>query len=64
MFKNILYYLMLSKTIASELPKIAKKQVVVMLSEMVSSMGCNIDFQLPAGEKQRLLSERIGFEKL
>ena len=55
---------MQTKAIASELPKIAKKQAVVMLSQMASSMGWNIDFQLPTEEKQRLLSERIGFEKL
>lgn len=55
---------MQTKAIASELPKIAKKQAVVMLSQMASSMGWDIDFQLPAKEEQRLLTEKIGFEKL
>jgi hypothetical protein len=35
-----------------------------MLSQMASSMGWDIDFQLPAKEEQRLLTEKIGFEKL
>lgn len=54
---------MQTKAIASELPKIAKKQAVVMLSQMANSMGWNIDFHLPAREEQRLLNEQIGFEK-
>jgi Protein of unknown function (DUF4230) len=71
-FKNEEYTQLLSdakqtmqtKAIASELPKIAKKQAIVMLSQMASSMGWNIDFQLPAKEEQKLLSESIGFEKM
>ena len=35
---------MQNQAIASELPKIAKKQAVVMLSQMASSMGWSIDF--------------------
>jgi len=54
---------MQTKAIASELPKIAKKQAVVMVRQMASSMGWNLDFQLPAKEEQRLLSEQFGFEK-
>jgi hypothetical protein len=45
---------MQNQAIASELPKIAKKQAVVMLSQMASSMGWNIDFRLPAGEVKML----------
>jgi Protein of unknown function (DUF4230) len=47
------------KAIASELPRIAKKQAVVMLSQMASTMGWDIDFTLPVGEEQKLLSEEI-----
>ena len=47
---------MQNQAIASELPKIAKKQAVVMLSQMASSMGWNIDFRLPAAEV-KLLNE-------
>ena len=45
---------MQNQAIASELPKIAKKQAVVMLSQMASSMGWNIDFRLPASEVKLL----------
>ena len=45
---------MQNQAIASELPKIAKKQAVVMLSQMASSMGWNIDFRLPAHEVKLL----------
>ena len=45
---------MQNQAIASELPKIAKKQAVVMLSQMASSMGWNIDFRLPANEVKLL----------
>ena len=45
---------MQNQAIASELPKIAKKQAVVMLSQMASSMGWNIDFRLPAAEVKLL----------
>ncbi len=45
---------MQNQAIASELPKIAKKQAVVMLSQMASSMGWNIDFRLPAAEVKML----------
>ncbi len=52
------------KAIASELPKIAKKQAVVMLNQMASSMGWDIDFkQLPASEEVKLLSENIDFKE-
>ncbi|MCU0470682.1 MAG: DUF4230 domain-containing protein [Arcicella sp.] len=45
---------MQNKAIASELPKIAKKQAVVMLTQMASSMGWDIDFRLPSAEKKLL----------
>jgi len=45
---------MQNKAIASELPKIAKKQAVVMLTQMASSMGWNIDFRLPSAEQKLL----------
>ena len=45
---------MQNQAIASELPKIAKKQAVVMLSQMASSMGWNIDFRLPAADVKLL----------
>jgi hypothetical protein len=45
---------MQNKAIASELPKIAKKQAVVMLTQMASSMGWDIDFRLPSAEQKLL----------
>ena len=45
---------MQNKAIASELPKIAKKQAVVMLTQMASSMGWDIDFRLPSAEQKML----------
>lgn len=45
---------MQNKAIASELPKIAKKQAVVMLSQMAGSMGWDIDFRLPSPEQKML----------
>jgi hypothetical protein len=45
---------MQNQAIASELPKIAKKQAVVMLSQMASSMGWDIDFRLPTAEVKLL----------
>jgi Protein of unknown function (DUF4230) len=45
---------MQNQAIASELPKIAKKQAVVMLSQMASSMGWDIDFRLSSGEVKLL----------
>jgi Protein of unknown function (DUF4230) len=45
---------MQNQAIASELPKIAKKQAVVMLSQMASSMGWDMDFRLSAGEVKLL----------
>jgi hypothetical protein len=42
---------MQTKAITSELPKIAKKQEIVMLSQVASSKSWNIDFQLPAREE-------------
>ncbi len=45
---------MQNKAIASELPKIAKKQAVVMLTQMASSMGWDIDFRLPSAEQKIL----------
>jgi hypothetical protein len=50
------------KAIASELPKIAKKQAVVMLNQMAGSMGWDLDFrQLPPAEEVKLISEKIAF---
>jgi hypothetical protein len=45
---------MQNQAIASELPKIAKKQAVVMLSQMASSMGWDIDFRLPSAQVKLL----------
>ena len=45
---------MQNKAIASELPKIAKKQAVVMLTQMAGSMGWDIDFRLPSAEQKLL----------
>ncbi len=69
-FKNEDYTQLLSdakqtmqhKAIASELPKIAKKQVVVMLNQMATSMGWSLDIkQLPKNEEIKLLAEKVAF---
>lgn len=72
-FKNEDYTQLLSdakqtmqlKAIASELPKIAKKQVVVMLNQMATSMGWSLDIkQLPKNEEIKLLNEKVAFKEL
>ena len=72
-FKNEDYTQLLSdakqtmqhKAIASELPRIAKKQAVVMLNQMASTMGWDIDFkQLPLNEEIKLINEKIDFKEI
>ncbi len=56
---------MQTKAIASELPRIAKKQAVVMLNQMASTMGWDIDFkQLPPAEEIKLIEEKIEFKEI
>ncbi len=56
---------MQNKAIASELPRIAKKQAVVMLNQMASAMGWDIDFkQLPPSEENKLINEKIEFKEI
>jgi hypothetical protein len=70
-FKNEDYTQLLSdakqtmhtKAIASELPKIANKQLLVMLNQMALSMGWQMEYPLPAAEQQKLLNEPVSFEK-
>jgi hypothetical protein len=53
------------KAIASELPKIAKKQAVVMLNQMAGVMGWEIDYrQLPPSEEIKLITEKIDFKPI
>lgn len=53
------------KAIASELPRIAKKQAVVMLNQMANSMGWDLDFrQIPPSEEIKLISEKIDFKEI
>ncbi len=72
-FKNEDYTQLLSdakqtmqhKAIASELPRIAKKQAVVMLNQMASTMGWELDFkQLPPSEEIKLINEKIEFKEI
>jgi hypothetical protein len=72
-FKNEDYTQLLSdakqtmqhKAIASELPRIAKKQAVVMLNQMASTMGWDIDFkQIPPSEEIKLINEKIEFKEI
>jgi hypothetical protein len=72
-FKNEDYTQLLSdakqtmqhKAIASELPRIAKKQAVVMLNQMASTMGWDIDFkQIPPSEEIKLIEEKIEFKEI
>lgn len=72
-FKNEDYTQLLSdakqtmqhKAIASELPKIAQKQVVVMLNQMATSMGWALDIkQLPKNEEIKLLDEKVSFKEI
>jgi hypothetical protein len=72
-FKNDDYTQLLSdakqtmqhKAIASELPRIAKKQAVVMLNQMASTMGWELDFkQLPPSEEIKLINEKIDFKEI
>lgn len=71
-FKNEDYTQLLSdakqtmqhKAIASELPRIAKKQAVVMLNQMASAMGWDIDYvQIPPSEEIKLIEEKIEFKE-
>jgi hypothetical protein len=56
---------MQTKAIASELPRIAKKQAVVMLNQMAISMGWDIDYkQLTVGEESKLITEKIEFKEI
>ncbi len=72
-FKNDDYTQLLSdakqtmqhKAIASELPRIAKKQAVVMLNQMASTMGWDIEFkQIPPSEEIKLINEKIDFKEI
>jgi hypothetical protein len=72
-FKNEDYTQLLSdakqtmqhKAIASELPRIAKKQAVLMLSQMAQSMNWELEFkQLPPAEEIKLISEKIEFTEI
>lgn len=72
-FKNEDYTQLLSdakqtmqhKAIASELPRIAKKQAIVMLNQMASTMGWDIDFkQIPPSEEIKLIEEKIQFKEI
>ncbi len=72
-FKNDDYTQLLSdakqtmqhKAIASELPRIAKKQAVVMLNQMASTMGWDIEFkQIPPNEEIKLINEKIDFKEI
>lgn len=51
-----------TQAIASELPKIAIKQLHLLLSQLAIGMGWNVEFRLDAVEQQQLI-EGIGFEK-
>ncbi|MBP6385058.1 MAG: DUF4230 domain-containing protein [Pseudarcicella sp.] len=53
---------MQNKAIASELPKIAKKQALVMLNQMAISMGWQIEYALPTHEVKHLLEAPIDFQ--
>lgn len=43
-----------NKAIASELPKVATRQVNVLLNQLAATMGWKIEYQLPASQKNML----------
>jgi Protein of unknown function (DUF4230) len=56
---------MQTKAIASELPRIAKKQALVMLNQMASTMGWDLDFkQISPSDEIKLIEEKIEFKEV